>query len=66
MLVEEPNIQADSYVGNAATKSNRFLTPKGFRFTATQEERVQVSWKKVINSVLTYLSIHIIGCFGAE
>ena len=43
MLVDEPKVCEDSYVGNAATKKNRFLTPKGFRFTANQDERIHVS-----------------------
>ena len=44
MLVDdEPKVQQDAYKGNAATNKVRFLTPKGFRFTASKDERIQVS-----------------------
>ena len=42
MLVDEPKIQMDSYVGNAAKNRVRFITPKNFRYTATKDERIQV------------------------
>ena len=41
MVVEKPKIISDSYKGDSGKDKAKFYTPKQFRFTSTQKERVR-------------------------
>jgi len=40
MVIDKSLMQHDSYVGDSGKEKLRFITPKGFRFTANGNERI--------------------------
>ena len=50
MVVEKPRVQEDSYRGDAGKEKPKNISPRGFRFTDTSQERVLEALKK--NAIL--------------
>ena len=57
MIVDEPLKQYDDYRGDTGRERIKQISPRGFRFTSNQRERVQVGNKSRFFDLVIDLSI---------
>ena len=46
MITEKPKVVADEYKGDAGKEGRSNMSPRGFRFTSTKNERLQEAIKR--------------------